>query len=202
MSLIHISGNENLQHRLRTLCNDFNGIFSNELPSAPAKIPEFHLTIKDDEWKVARNRAPPRTQNPKKPAALFTTIEKLLRQGIIRKSTSRHYSQVLLVPKSDDTFRMCVEYRVLNDCTPDASWPLPNIAEIEMLRRIGCRKPEFFGMMDLTQEYHQAPLNNTTKAHTAFIIFSGVYEFIRLPFGPKRAPSYFEEIMATVLLVR
>ena len=27
-----------------------------------------------------------------------------------------------------------------------------------------------------------------------------IYEFTRLPFGPKRAPSYFQEIMATVVL--
>ena len=94
---------------------------------------------------------------------------------------------------------MCVKYRALNDCTPDASWSIPNIAE--MLRRIGSRKPKIFGIMDLTQRYHQAPLSNTTKAYTAFITFSGVYVFTRLPFGPKRAPSYFQEIMATVVLV-
>ena len=70
-----------------------------------------------------------------------------------------------------------------------------------MLRRIGSRKPNFFGIMDLIQRYHQAPLSNTTKAYTAFITFSGVYVFTRLPFGPKRAPSYFQEIMATVVLV-
>ena len=68
---------------------------------------------------------------------------------------------------------MCVDYRALNDCTPDASWPIPNIAE--MLRRIVSRKPKIFGIMDLTQGYHQAPLSNTTKAFTAFITFSGVY---------------------------
>ena len=85
-----MSGDEDLQHRLRTLCNGFKDIFSNELPAAPAKIPEFHLIVKDDEWKAARNRAPPSAQNPKKQAALSTTIENLLRQGIIRKSTSPH----------------------------------------------------------------------------------------------------------------
>ena len=123
----------------------------------------------------------------------------MLRQGIIRKSTSPHYSQVLLVPKPDNTFRMCVDYGAFNDCTPDASWPIPNIAE--MLRRIGSRRPNFFGIMDLTQGYHQAPLSNTTKAYTAFITFAKVYDFTRLPLGPKRAPSYFQEIMATVVLV-
>ena len=54
--------------------------------------------------------------------------------------------------------------------------------------------------MDLTQGYHQAPLTFATRAYTAFITFSGVYQFIRLPFEPKWAPSYFQEIMATVVL--
>ena len=62
-----------------------------------------------------------------------------------------------------------------------------------MLRRIGSRTPKIFGIMDLTQGYHQAHLSDTTKT---FITFSGVYEFTRLPFGPKRAPSNFQEIMA------
>ena len=55
--------------------------------------------------------------------------------------------------------------------------------------------------MDLTQGYRQAPLTLTTRAYTAFITFSGVYQFTRLPCGPKRAPYYFQEIMATVVLV-
>ena len=103
-----------------------------------------------------------------------------------------------MVPKPDGTFRMYVDYRVLNDCTADASWPIPNIAE--MLRRIGSQKPKIFGIMDLTQGYHQAPLTLVTRAYTSFITFSGEYKFTRLPFGPKRAPSYFQEIMATVVL--
>ena len=35
------------------------------------------------------------------------------------------------------------------------------------------------------------------KESRPFITFSGVYEFIRLPFWTKRAPSYFQGIMAT-----
>jgi hypothetical protein len=100
-----------------------------------------------------------------------------------------------MVPKPDGSKRMCIDYRNLNDCTPDASWPIPNIAE--MLRRI---KPKIFGTMDLTQGYHQAPITLATRAYTSFILFYGVYHFTRLPFGPKRAPSYFQQVMATVVL--
>ena len=53
--------------------------------------------------------------------------------------------------------------------------------------------------MDLTQGYHQAPFTFATRAYTSFITFSAVYQFTRLPFGPT-APSYFQEIMATVVL--
>ena len=183
LSLMHISGDKDLQHRLRTLCAEFKDIFSNELPAAPAKILEFHLLVKESNWKIPKNRAPPCPQPTVKEAALFTILESLLRQGIIRKSNTAQYSQVLLVPKPDKTFRMCIDYRALDDCTPDASWPIPNIAE--MLRRIGSRKPKIFGIMDLTQGYHQAPLSDTTKAYTAFITSPGVYEFTRLPFSPK-----------------
>ena len=121
------------------------------LPTASAEIKRFHLEVDDDKWRVPRNWAPPRSHSPLKQAALFSTLETLLKQGIIVKSQASHYSQVLLVPKPDSTCRMCVDYRALNDCTPDASWPIPNIAE--MLRRIGSRKPKIFGSMDLTQGY-------------------------------------------------
>ena len=89
-------------------------------------------------------------------------------------------------------------FGVLNDCTADVSWPIPNITE--MFRRIGSQKPKIFGIMDLTQGYHQAPLTLATRAYTSFITFSGVYQFTRLLFGPKCAPSYFQEIMANVVL--
>ena len=62
---------------------------------------------------------------------------------------------------------MRIDYRNLNDSTPDASWPIPNIAE--MLRRISNHIPKIFGTMDLTQGYHQAPITLATRAYTSFI---------------------------------
>ena len=52
----------------------------------------------------------------------------------------------------------------------------------------------------ISQGYHQAPLTMQTRAFTSFIVFCGVYQFTRLPFGLKRAPSYFQEVMATFVL--
>ena len=69
-----------------------------------------------------------------------------------------------------------------------------------MFRRMGNHEPKIFGTTDLTQGYHQAPITLNTRAYASFILFCGVYQFTRLPFGPKRAPSYFQQVMATVVL--
>ena len=88
LSLIHLSGDEDLQSRLRTLCTEFADIFSNELPKEPADIPPFNLIVDDTKWKVGKNRAPPRSQSSVKQTALFNTIQTLISQGIVEKSQS------------------------------------------------------------------------------------------------------------------
>ena len=54
--------------------------------------------------------------------------------------------------------------------------------------------------MDVTAGYHQAPLHPAHRIFTAFICFARVFQFTRLPFGPCRAPSYFQEQMLTTVL--
>ena len=68
-----------------------------------------------------------------------------------------------------------------------------------MLQRISSQKPTIFGTVDFAQAYHQAALTRATKKYTSFILYSGVYQFTRLPFGLKQAPSYFQEMTATEL---
>ena len=140
LSLIHFFGDEDIQSRLRTLCTEFADTFSDELPKKPANISPFNLIVDNLKWKVSKNRAPPRTESAVKQTEDFKTLQTLISQGIVEKSHSPHYRQILMVPKPDGTFRMCVDYRALKDCPADATWPIPNIAE--MLRKIGSQKPK------------------------------------------------------------
>ena len=119
--------------------------------------------METEKWKVPSNRLPPRPQSALKQAELVKTLD------IIEPSQASHYSQVLLVPKPDGSSRMCINYIALNACTPDVSFPIPNIRQL--LVRMGTKKPTIFGVMDLTQGYHQAPLTFVTRAITAFITF-------------------------------
>ena len=123
-SPINVTGDEDLRYRLPTSYIECKDIFSNELPAAPSEISEFHLTVRTKEWRVREKRAPPRPQSTIKQAALSTTWEILSRQiYVIRKSNGPHYSQVLLVPKPDETFCMCVDNRALNDGTQVGLYP-------------------------------------------------------------------------------
>jgi hypothetical protein len=61
-------------------------------------------------------------------------------------------------------------------------------------------KPEFFAVMDLTSGYHQAPLAKASQEYTAFITHMGLYKWIRVPMGPKGAPSYFQHQMVNTVL--
>jgi hypothetical protein len=50
LASLHISGDDDLQRRLRLLCEEFRDIFTTELPSNPASIPPFNLVVDDSQW--------------------------------------------------------------------------------------------------------------------------------------------------------
>ena len=88
----------------------------------------------------------------------------------------------------------------LNDCTQGVDgWPIPNIRDL--LNRVGERKSRVYGVMDMTSGYHQAPIAAASQVFTAFICFMGIFCWLRVPMGLKNAASYFQRVMATVVLV-
>ena len=60
--------------------------------------------------------------------------------------------------------------------------------------------PNVFGSCDFLNGFHQAPIEEDTQEYTAFTCFMGIFQFTRLPFGPKRAPAYFQEVMTSIVL--
>ena len=121
----------------------------------------------------------------------------MLEDGAIERSNAAYHSHPVMVNKTADN-RTCIDYRALNEYIESASFPLLNIKHL--FEQIGNRKPDIYGVMDLTAGYHQAPLYTTHRICTAFICFMGVFQFTRLPFGPCRSPSFFQEQMVTMVL--
>ena len=57
-------------------------------------------------------------------------VNVLIEKRIIRSSSSPFCLSVLLVHKKDDTYRMCVDYRVLNKITIKNRFPIPKIEDL------------------------------------------------------------------------
>ena len=198
LDLITFEGDATLQRDLRALCTEFGHIFSDELGEQPADIPPFEIKVNLEKWETYKNKGPVRPQTAQKEAEISKHVADMLKTGVIEPSRAIYTNHPVIVKKADGNFRFCIDFRNLNDCTEGGSWPLPNIKGT--FARIGEKKPDIFGVMDLTSGYHQAPLHPAAKIFTAFICFAGVYQFTRLPFGPKRAPSYFQQMMTSVVL--
>ena len=201
ISKIELHGSLPLQKKLRDLCKNYTDIFSESVRSNPAQIPPMDLNIDSSKWKTSKNRGPPRPQSREKQKEIAKQVNNYLNLGVIKPVSAEEYSQVHLVPKpTPNEWRFCLDFVRLNDCTEGVEgWPIPNIKH--MLDRIGERKSRIFGVMDMTSGYHQAPISASSQILTSFICFMGIFCWLRVPMGLKNAASYFQRVMATVVLI-
>ncbi|UYV78534.1 hypothetical protein LAZ67_16001927 [Cordylochernes scorpioides] len=106
-------------------------------------------------------------------------IDEMLRDGIIRPSSSPWSFAVILVKKRDGKYRFCVDYRKLNDVTVKDVYPIPRIDEV--LDTLQGSK--YFSAIDLKSGYWQVEVEEKDKEKTAFTTAHGLYEFNVMPFG-------------------
>nr|GEW62282.1 DNA-directed DNA polymerase [Tanacetum cinerariifolium] len=85
-------------------------------------------------------------------------------------------------------WRVCIDYRKLNDATRKDHFPLPFMDQ--MLERLAGN--EFYFFLDRFFGYFQIPINPPDQEKTTFTCPYGTFAYRRMPFGLCNAPGTFQ----------
>ncbi|GJX90246.1 reverse transcriptase domain-containing protein [Tanacetum coccineum] len=154
-----------------------------------------------------------RRVNPKIHEVIKKEVIKLLEAGLIYPiSDSPWVSPVHCVPKkggitvieNDDNeliptrlitgWRVCIDYRKLNDATRKDHFPLPFMDQ--MLERLVGN--EYYCFLDGFSSYFQIPIDPKDQEKTTFTCPYRTFAYRRMPFGLYNAPGTFQRCMMAI----
>ena len=131
------------------------------------------------------------------------TLKEWLEKKIIQIANEFDFnSSILTAPKknldgsiSEHLKRICVDFRHVNKLLMDDTNDLPIIDEI--IEEIG--DSQFYSKMDLDSAYLQVGLAEESRRITNFTWKGNSFNFCRIPFGLKMAPSFFQRNIRNIL---
>ncbi|XP_075479440.1 uncharacterized protein LOC142520323 [Primulina tabacum] len=134
-----------------------------ELAGISPLISEHHLNILSGDHLVKQKK---RHFDLEKDKVIDEQVRDLLKAGHIREIQFPTWlSNVVLVPKSTEKWRLCVDFRDLNKACPKDHYPLPRIEQL-VDSTSGFKMLSF---MDAYQGYHQIPLAKNDQDKASFI---------------------------------
>nr|GEW25219.1 reverse transcriptase domain-containing protein [Tanacetum cinerariifolium] len=164
-----------------------------------------HKILMEDDFKPAVEHQ--RRVNPKIHEVIKKEVLKLLDAGLIYPiSDSPWVSPVQCVPKKGGFtiveneqneliptrlvtgWRVCIDYRKLNDATHKDYFPLPFMDQ--MLERLAGNKYYYF--LDGFSGYFQIPIDPQDQEKATFTYPYGTFAYCRMPFGLCNAPDTFQ----------
>lgn len=140
------------------------------------------------------NPIPPRRRilTPIQEAQAIAQAEAWLDKGVIEEiPTPPLVNNLVLVAKKNGQVRVCIDCTPANQVTESYDWPLPRIQDVRF-RVVGA---SHYSRIDLKDAFFRIKVPVRFRRLTAFRAGGRTYQFRRMPFGLKTAPSTFQEFM-------
>lgn len=114
------------------------------------------------------NHEPIKQKTRPVPLGLRQKLKEMLKdlenRRIIESSNSDWAFPIVLVETKDGNIRLCVDYREINNCIKQDSYPIPTINTI--LESLAGKK--WFSTLDMCSGYWQIPIDEESKHKSAF----------------------------------
>nr|GEW79411.1 reverse transcriptase domain-containing protein [Tanacetum cinerariifolium] len=195
---------------LKELPSHLEYVFLEDSDKLPGIDPRFctHKILMEEDYKLAVQSQ--RRVNPKIHDVIKKEVIKLFDAGMIYPiSDSPWVSPIHCVPKKGGMtvvanenneliptrlvtgWRVCIDYRKLNDATRKDHFTLPFMDQ--MLERLAGNK--FYCFLDGFLGYFQIPIDPQDQEKTTFTCPYETFAYRRMPFGLCNAPSTFQRCM-------
>nr|GFB98044.1 reverse transcriptase domain-containing protein [Tanacetum cinerariifolium] len=137
----------------------------------------------------------PPLPNHEKPVPSFKEELKACEAKTIKSSIDEPPEENELIPTRLVTgWRVCIDYRKLNEATRKDHFPLPFIDQ--MLERLAGN--EYYCFLDGFSGYFQIPIDPRDQEKTTFTCPYGMFAYRRMPFGLCNAPGTFQRCMLAI----
>ena len=183
-----------LSSSIVALLHEFEDVFPEEIPKGLPSIRGIEHQIDFVPGATIPNR-PAYMSNPKEKNERQKQVGKFMEKRYVRERMGPWVVPVILVPKKDGTWRMCVGCRVINNITVKYCHPIPRLDDMFDELHGSC----IFSKIDLKSGYHQIRMKEGDEWKIAFKTKYGLYEWLVMPFRLTNAPCTFMRLMNHVL---